>query len=201
MRTISVCVLSHFNYIQPCATPWTIAQQAPLSMDFPSKNTGLACPVCSSPGISSNQGSDPCFLCLLYLRQSLYHWASGKPWKPFFRNMLKSPLKKEVIMWQISWFILSLLIFISYMDFPGGSDGKASDYNAGDPWIWSLGQEDPLEKEMATHSSILAWKIPWKADPGVSPTNDTIVMSCVLNPYNCHRLHHRVLEYLCVKDS
>ena len=30
----------------------------------------------------------------------------------------------------------------------------------------SLGREDPLEKEMATHSSILAWKIPWTADPG-----------------------------------
>ena len=28
-------------------------------------------------------------------------------------------------------------------------------------WVWSLGWEDPLEKEMATHSSILAWKIPW----------------------------------------
>ena len=27
-------------------------------------------------------------------------------------------------------------------------------------WVWSLGQEDPLEKEMATHSSILAWRIP-----------------------------------------
>ena len=30
----------------------------------------------------------------------------------------------------------------------------------------SLGQEDPLEKEMATHSSILAWKIPWTQEPG-----------------------------------
>ena len=28
-------------------------------------------------------------------------------------------------------------------------------------WVWSLGQEDPQEKEMATHSSILAWEIPW----------------------------------------
>ena len=28
-------------------------------------------------------------------------------------------------------------------------------------WIWTLGQEDPLEKEMATHSSIRAWRIPW----------------------------------------
>ena len=33
-------------------------------------------------------------------------------------------------------------------------------------WVQSLGQEDPLEKEMATHSSILAWKIPWTQEPG-----------------------------------
>ena len=33
-------------------------------------------------------------------------------------------------------------------------------------WIQSLGQEDPLEKEMATHSSILAWEIPWTEEPG-----------------------------------
>ena len=33
-------------------------------------------------------------------------------------------------------------------------------------WVTSLGQEDPLEKEMATHSSILAWVIPWTKEPG-----------------------------------
>ena len=33
-------------------------------------------------------------------------------------------------------------------------------------WVQSLGWEDPLEKEMATHSSILAWKIPWMEEPG-----------------------------------
>ena len=32
--------------------------------------------------------------------------------------------------------------------------------------VRSLGGEDPLEKEMATHSNILAWKIPWTEDPG-----------------------------------
>ena len=32
--------------------------------------------------------------------------------------------------------------------------------------VTSLGQEDPLEKKMATHSSILAWKIPWAEEPG-----------------------------------
>ena len=33
-------------------------------------------------------------------------------------------------------------------------------------WVWSLGWEDPLEEEMATHSSILAWRIPWTEEPG-----------------------------------
>ena len=35
-----------------------------------------------------------------------------------------------------------------------------------DTWVQSLGQEDLLEKEIATHSSILAWKIPWTEEPG-----------------------------------
>ena len=33
-------------------------------------------------------------------------------------------------------------------------------------WVQSLGQEDPLEKELATYSGILAWKIPWTEEPG-----------------------------------
>ena len=33
-------------------------------------------------------------------------------------------------------------------------------------WVRSLGWEDPLEKEMATHSSILAWRIPWREESG-----------------------------------
>ena len=49
--------------------------------------------------------------------------------------------------------------------FPGGSDGKESTCCARDPGtilVW----EDPLEKGMAAHSSILAWGIPWKEEPG-----------------------------------
>ena len=49
--------------------------------------------------------------------------------------------------------------------FPGGSDGKESACNAGDPGQ-SLGLEDPLEKGIAIHSSILAWRIPWTEEPG-----------------------------------
>ena len=45
--------------------------------------------------------------------------------------------------------------------FLGGPDGKASAYNVGD--LGSIpGQEDPLEKAVATHSSTLAWEIPWE---------------------------------------
>ena len=48
-----------------------------------------------------------------------------------------------------------------YWGFPGVSEVKSSACNAED-----LGREDPLEKEMATHSSILAWEIPWTEEPG-----------------------------------
>ena len=37
-------------------------------------------------------------------------------------------------------------------------------------WVQSLGQEDPLEEEMATHTKILAWKIPWTEEPGELPS-------------------------------
>ena len=51
------------------------------------------------------------------------------------------------------------------LSFPGGSDGKESACTAGH--LGSIpGWEDPLEKGLATHSSILACRIPWKKDPG-----------------------------------
>ena len=51
------------------------------------------------------------------------------------------------------------------MGFPGGSVAKNS-LAKQEMWVQSLGQEDPLEKEMATHSSILAWKILWTEESG-----------------------------------
>ena len=50
-----------------------------------------------------------------------------------------------------------------------GSSVKNPPVSAGDlqeAWVQSLGRENPLEKELATHSSILAWKIPWTEEPG-----------------------------------
>ena len=50
--------------------------------------------------------------------------------------------------------------------FSGGSDGKKNQPAMQQTRVWPLGQDDPLEKEMATHSSILAWRIPWTPEPG-----------------------------------
>ena len=60
---------------------------------------------------------------------------------------------------------LLLLGCLSYwLDFPGGSVVKNPPAMQ-EMWVRSLGQEDSLEKEVATHSSILAWKTPWTEEP------------------------------------
>ena len=56
-----------------------------------------------------------------------------------------------------SW---ACLVAQSVKNLPAGFAGDAGKA------VRSLGQEDPLEKEMATHSSILAWEIPWTEEPG-----------------------------------
>ena len=54
------------------------------------------------------------------------------------------------------------------LGFPGGSDSEESESPAmRETWVRSLGLEDPLEKKMATHSSIHAWKIPWSEEHGL----------------------------------
>ena len=57
------------------------------------------------------------------------------------------------------------MIFTEFQGFPGGASDNLP-ANAGDKRVRSLSGEDPLEKEMATHSSILAWEIPWTEEPG-----------------------------------
>ena len=56
------------------------------------------------------------------------------------------------------------------MGFAGGSAVKnpLAVQETQEMWVWSLGQEDLQEKEMATHSCILAWEIPWTEEPGSS---------------------------------
>ena len=60
-----------------------------------------------------------------------------------------------------------MYVFYTYVfwDFPGGSVAKNLPAKQ-EMWVPFLSWEDPLEKEMATHSSILAWRIPWTEEPG-----------------------------------
>ena len=86
------------------------------------------------------------------------------------------------------------------------SVSKESTYNAGDCLqcrrlpamqetpVWSLGQENPLEKEMATHSSIFAWEIPWIEEPGrlqfmgsQRVGHDWSTTSCLSMHFGCRR--------------
>ena len=61
---------------------------------------------------------------------------------------------------------LLLVVLSAYTQDWGGSDGKASACNAGDPGLILGSGKDPPKKAMATHSSTLAWKIPWTEEPG-----------------------------------
>ena len=58
---------------------------------------------------------------------------------------------------------------VHFEGFSRGLSGKESLLPMQEPqgtWVWSLGWEDPLEKEMAPHSSNFAWRIPWTEEPG-----------------------------------
>ena len=61
------------------------------------------------------------------------------------------------------------MVPMEVMGFPDGGSGKEPTCQCrkcNETRVRSLGQEDPLEKGMATHSSILAWRIPWTEEPG-----------------------------------
>ena len=75
-----------------------------------------------------------------------------------------SSIYLELVLFQFLSLGLSSLPW-SFIGFPGSSDGKVCPQCREpefDPWDWKI----PLEKEMATHSSILACKIPWTEEPG-----------------------------------
>ena len=60
---------------------------------------------------------------------------------------------------------------------------------------WSLGQEDPLEKGMITHSSILAWRIPWTEKPGRLPSSgsQSQIWPSDLKPQDSQGVPHTVV--------
>ena len=79
------------------------------------------------------------------------------------QNIFKYLVSVNVILFENRIFIDAINLRCGHngLGFPGSSDSKESAHIAGD-----LGWEDSLEKGMAVHSSILAWRIPWIEEPG-----------------------------------
>ena len=117
-------------------------------MDFRSTKSSLAVPAVMkiplhwvSVWVSEKGTTDP------YIRLKMC-------WDPIHSDQSAAPLNS---IW-----------FPRVLGFPGGSAVKKSPamQEPQEMWVWSLGWEDPLEEDMATHSGILAWRIPWTEEPG-----------------------------------
>ena len=97
--------------------------------------------------------------------------------------------------------LLQDLLHIYYvLPFPCSSVGKDSPAMQ-ETWVWFLGREDPLEKEMATHFSTLAWKIPWSEEPGglQSMGSQESDMTEQLSTVHTHRHRHtHTHTWVCV---
>ena len=113
----------------------------------------LACPTSCPPHCSP--GSSAGKECLQCMRPWFESWVRKIPWR---RDRLPTPV---------------------FLGFPGGSADQESSHNVGDPGLIP-GLGNPLEKEKATHSSILAWRIPWTT---VSVQFSCSVVSDSLRPH------------------
>ena len=74
---------------------------------------------------------------------------------------------------------LYVCVCVVRMDLPGGSVVKNPPAMQ-ETQVASLGQEDPLQEEMATHSSILAWEIPWRSLAGLKSQTQLSMHACVI---------------------
>ena len=93
-------------------------------------------------------------------------------------------------------------IYSVIMGFPGGSVTKNPPAKQ-ETQVQSLGQEDPLEKGMATHSSFAAWRIPWTEDPGGLQFigSQRVGHDLMTKPPPPHSvISERLDGYLCVKE-
>ena len=90
--------------------------------------------------------------------QTLSEKQTTNQWHPSkiraFRNC--PPILFSCRIYNIHWYIIYILVAQTVRNLP----------TVQDTWVQSVGQEDPLEKGMATHSSILARRIPWTEEPG-----------------------------------
>ena len=82
---------------------------------------------------------------------------------------MKAPLPLLATDHHFPWHSAQIILGVNKdeVGFPGGSVANIlpAMQELQETWVQSLGQEDPLEEGMATHSSILAWRIPWTEEP------------------------------------
>ena len=79
-------------------------------------------------------------------------------------RIMSSRVTQVVAYYRVSFFFRGWVI--RHCGLPWRLSRKESALPVQEMWVWSLGQEDPLEDEMATYSSILAWEIPWTEESG-----------------------------------
>ena len=72
MSAMSACILSHFSHVRLTVTLWTVAHQAPLSIEFSRQKIGVGCHALLQRIFLTHE-SNPCLLCLLHCRWILYH--------------------------------------------------------------------------------------------------------------------------------
>ena len=141
MTLADLSMLSHFSHVCPFATPWTVAYQAPLSMGLSRQEywSGMSFP---PPGDLSHPGIKPVFL----------HWQEGS--LPL--SHLGSPSSFQMNRNLVFYFP----VCIHAHGLPLGAQTVKNPFAMQETWVGSLGWKDPLEEGIATHSSILARRIP-----------------------------------------
>ena len=90
--------------------------------------------------------------------------------------------------------------FVEFVVFPTGSMVKNLP-TMQETWVWSLDQEDPLEEEMATHSSILAWRISWTEEPGWLQSTGSQKVGHDWVTEHTHTQTHIFVHLFCFLDS
>ena len=134
-------MLSHFSRVRLCATRRTVAHLAALSMGFSRQEYGSGLP-CPAPGDLPDPGIEPASLALAALAGGFFTTSATWEAQLLFACCLQN-----------GW---ASLVAQMVKNLPAMQETQ----------VQSLGQEDPLEKQMAIHSSILAWKIPCTEEPG-----------------------------------
>ena len=147
-----VCLLSHFHCVQLSVTLWTVAWQSPLSMGF-SRHAYWSRFPCPLQGSSQTREQTQVSY-ISCLDRQVFTTSATREARSNRINVIK------LICWSLMFEREFPLVKRQLKYLHRWLSGKKSSCQWRRHWVCSLGQEDALEQEMATHSSILAWKIP-----------------------------------------